>query len=98
MRDHWFDFDSATGEQANGVAPGRRVIGHMPDDAFVPRGDIVDGEVQRFEAHTYAHHFTVGAQHFNGLFESDIGAGTFDNQPQIIFAADCLAASDHIFG
>jgi hypothetical protein len=32
------------------------------------------------------------------LFEGDIGAGTFDNQPQIVFTADFLAAGDHIFG
>ena len=48
------------------------------------------------ESHAHAHHFTVGTQHFDGLFEGDIGARTFDNQPQIIFAANRLAAGDHI--
>jgi predicted oxidoreductase (fatty acid repression mutant protein) len=26
-----------------------------------------------FEAHTYAHHFPIWSQHFDGLFQRDIG-------------------------
>lgn len=57
----------------------------MTNDAFVPRGDVVDGEIERFKTHTYADNFTIRAQHFDRLFKGDIGTGAFDDQTQIVF-------------
>ncbi len=55
----------------------------MTNDAFVPRGNVVDGEIERFETHAHANHFPVGAQHFDRLFEGNISAGAFDNRARL---------------
>lgn len=98
VSDHRFDFDRTAGQQADSITPGGGVVGHMTNDAFVPRGNVVDGEIERFETHAHANHFPVGAQHFDRLFEGNISAGAFDNQAQVVFTADLLATRDHIFG
>lgn len=68
VSDHRFNVDCAAGQQAYSIALGCGIVGHMANDAFIPRGDIVDGEIERFKAHTDANDFTIRAQHFDRLF------------------------------
>ena len=70
----------------------------MPNDAFVPGGNVINREIKRFEAHSNAYYFPIRAEHFDGLFQCDIGTGAFNHQPQIVFATNLLAACHHIFG
>lgn len=77
---------------------GGGVVGYMINDVFVLCGNVVDGEIERFEIYVYVNYFFVGVQYFDRLFEGNISVGVFDNQVQVVFIVDFLVMCDYIFG